>query len=219
MSIPKRLTSKHFFYLMSLGVGLLLVLCAATVIVGNGMLAKKTSKLTELRLENRVIDEQKVALTQAQKDIEKYAELERIAKQVVPQDKDQVKAVREIIKFAQETGVGIAGINFPSSTLGQAPVAAPKTNSTSEDTATPAKPVAPPVTQVKPVEGLTGVYQMEITVQSVPDTASFPKLIQFLRKLEGNRRTSQVSSLNISPNQSNRNILSFNMIINVYIKP
>ena len=186
------------------------------------MLQKKSSKLVDLKLENKVLEEQQSALLKANKDIEKYAELESITKAIVPQDKDQAKSVREIIKIAQESGISIASIAFPSSTLG---TAAPKatTNSTGSDSSNSPQqntPVTPPVSQVKPVEGISGVYQLEITVQS--DTAkpvSYSNLIFFLTRLEQNRRTAQVSKINIQPDPDDIRLLTFNLVINVYIKP
>lgn len=214
-----KLTVKRFFFVMCGFVALLVILAVAMVVLGNNILAKKTSRLTELKLENRVLEEQKLSVTQAQKDIEKYAELERIAKQIVPQDKDQAKAVRELITLAAQSGIGIANVTFPTSSLGQAQQAAPKAEAGDDSSSQSSKPAAPPVTQVKPVEGINGVYQLEITVQSTADVATFPKLVDFLKRLESNRRTSQVSSITITPNAANRTLLSFNMIINVYIKP
>ena len=49
-----------------------------------------------------------------------YSPLEKIAKIVVPQDKDQAKAVLEIVKIAGESGIKPTAINFPVSTLGNA---------------------------------------------------------------------------------------------------
>lgn len=213
----RKLSSKYFFFVMVGIVVLLALLCVGGLGLGNSLLTKKTQKLTELKLENRVLDEQKIAVVQAQKDLEKYAELERIAKQVVPQDKDQAKTVREIIKFAEEAGIGITSVSFPSSTLGAAPAPAPK--AADGEASTAPKATTPPITQVKPVDGVPGVYQLEITIQSSPDSVTFPKLLTFLKKLESNRRTSQVNSINITPNATNRSQLSVTMIINVYIKP
>ncbi len=63
------------------------------------------------------------------------------------------------------------------------------------------------------------MYQQEISLQSMADSANFPRLIDFLKRLEANRSTSQVSSLTITPNSNNRQLLTFSMVINVYVKP
>lgn len=211
------MNSKRVFFIMIGLVCLLVIAAAGSVVLGNQALAKKTSRLAELKLENRVLEEQALSVTQAQKDIDKYAELERIAKQIVPQDKDQAKAVREIVKLAQESGISLASISFPSSNLGQA--AAPAAKPTEGETAAPAAPAAPSISQVKAVDGIAGLYQLDITTQSNPDTTTYPELITFLHKLESNRRTATISSINITPNSGNRNQLTFTMTLSIYIKP
>jgi hypothetical protein len=209
MKLKLKLNSKLIFFIMCGVAALLAVGALALTFLGSNWLAKKTNSLTELKLENAVLDEQKRSVTQAQKDIETYAELEQIAKKVVPQDKDQARTVRGIIQLAGESGISIASISFPSSTLGLtgAGSGVAKTGGPSS------------LTQVKPVEGIAGVYQLEITIQSTPDTTNFTKLLDFLKRLEANRSTSQVSSLTITPNSSNRALLTFSMVINAYIKP
>src|SRR5687767_8745893 len=87
---------------------------------GNTLLKQKTQKLTAAKTESIALEHQQQALIQAKKDIEKYTELETITKSIVPQEKDQARTVREIIKLAEESGVRIGAISFPSSTLGQA---------------------------------------------------------------------------------------------------
>lgn len=189
----------------------------AAVVAGDGLLRKKSGDLMALKLENHVLDEQQVSLIQANKDIQKYAELEKTANAIVPQDKDQAKTVREIVKIAAESNIPISSISFPSSTLGQP--TAPAAKDASGATAKPTTPT-PGITQVKPVEGMTGVYQMEITVQS--DSARpvpYSALITFLSKLENNRRTAQVSTISITPFPQNINLITFNLGINVFIRP
>ncbi len=219
------MNSKRVFFVMLGLIVLLVVAAAGTVVLGNQFLTKKSGKLAELKLENRVLEEQALSVTQAQKDIEKYSELERIAKQIVPQDKDQAKAVRELVKLAQESGISLSSITFPSSNLGQAPPPAPKpteddkTKDKAATPATPAAPAAPTISQVKAVDGIPGLYQLDITVQPTPDSTSYPELITFLHKLESNRRTATINSLNITPNANNRNQLTFTMTLSIYIKP
>ncbi len=213
-------TKKVYFGLI--GVLVLLVIGAgAALFLGNAMLQSKSSKLVELKLENRVLEEQQVALKQANKDIEKYAELETITKNIVPQDKDQAKSVREIIQIANESGINIASITFPTSTLGAAqPKPAPAADTGGTETPKPAAPAAPPVTQVKPVSGINGVYELEITIQSdANQPTTYASLINFLTKLEQNRRTAQVAQINIQPKPDDIQSLTFSIVINVFIKP
>lgn len=200
-------------------------LLIGSVAAGNMLLKTRANKLMELKLENRVLDEQQVALTQANKDIQKYAELEKIAKSIVPQDKNQAQTVLEIVSIAKEAGVPISTILFPTSTLGQTSTpsssgTSSSTNSSANNTST--TPAAPKtsVTQVTPVSGMTGVYQMEITVQSdTNQPVRYSALIDFLSKLENNRRTAQVSNLTITPSQKDVTRITFTLGINVFIKP
>lgn len=212
------MSAKKFYYVM---VGFLILSLGFTgvvVVSGSSLLQKKSGELLSAKLDNRLLDEQQKAIKTANKNIDQYSQLDSLSKAIVPQDKDQAKTVREIVLLADESGVKIANIGFPSSNLGQT---APKP-STTDNSATPATPVpaAPTVSQVKPVSGITGVYVMEINVQS--DTSapiSYSQLITFLQKLETNRRTAQVSNITINPDVHDRNKITFNLVLNVYIKP
>lgn len=212
------MTSKRFFFIMAGMVGLLGAGVIGATFLANNLLTSKAAELTELKLQNKVVELQQVSIGQAKKDIEKYTELETIAKSVVPQEKDQAKTVREIIKIAEESGITIASITFPASDLGQKPVA-PKP---AEGEAAAPSPTAAPLSQVKPVVGIAGVYQLDIAIQTPAKTAiTYAQLIQFLERLEQNRRTSQVNNLAIRPEQISRqnSRLSFSLGLTVYIRP
>jgi hypothetical protein len=199
-----------------LTIGLLSLLCIGifvTTFFAFKVLTKESDKLVDIKLQNRLLDEQQTALISANKLTERYASLDSIARSIVPQDKDQAKAVREIVKIADETGIKLGVISFPASTLGalKPKVAAGETPSA---VATPAE------TQVKPVSGIPGVYVMEITISQDPSRpVSYTKFIDFMQRLENNRRTAQVSNVTIQPLPQDRNKLSFSMIVNAYIKP
>lgn len=225
------MSSKKAYYTMVGGTVLAFVLLGATVVLGNMWLHKRSDQLRSVKLDTRLLDEQQVSLVQANKDITKYSDLENIANSIVPQDKDQAKTVREIIKLAQESNIPITSISFPTSNLGaavQAPTTTTPTDSSSNSkssgnaegsSATPAVK-APPVTQVKAADGISGVYQMEINVQSdssVP--VPYADLLRFLEQLEQNRRTAQVSNITVTPSTKDPSLVTFTLIVNVYIKP
>ena len=213
------MTSKHTNIVAT---GILIVmglLSVYSIIWANQTLGKKSAKLVNLRLENELAENQQTSLVQTNKNIDTYIELEKIAKAVVPQDKDQAQTVREIVKIASESGITLSSISFPASTLGQA---APKpTTEAGETTGTSQTQTSTaPVTQVKPVQGITGVYVMEIIVQQEQaKPITYNQLIDFLKRLENNRRTAQVSGVTVQPNPSNRSKLSFTLTVNAYIKP
>jgi septal ring-binding cell division protein DamX len=211
------MNSKRVFFGM-VGLVVLLVLAnLGAVFVGQQLLQKKSEKLTELKLDSKVLDAQQSSISQAKKDISKYSELENIAKSIVPQDKDQAEAVREIVKIAGDNKIILSTISFPASTLGQAAAAAP----TGTDTTTPKpKAASTALTQVLPVTGITGVYSLQIIVQQ--DTTApinYSQFIAFLTALEQNRRTSQVTGITVTPNPADRSQLTFNLTLQAYIKP
>ncbi len=203
------MTSKKLFFGMLASTALLLLGVFAALFGSVQILTKQSNSLVELKLQNRVLEEQQTSLIQAKKAIEKYSPLDQIARKVVPQDKDQAKAVRDISSLASSSGIKLSGISFPASSLGQ------------KNTATPGAQKTPTnVTQVTPVSGIPGVYVMEITVQQ--DTAApitYDKLIEFLGKLETNRRTAQVTNVTVQPNAKDRRLLTFSLILNAYIRP
>jgi len=212
------MNSKRFFFVMVAIVVLLGSGLVVSVVAADGILKKQAEKLVSLKLENHLIDQQQLSLVQEKKDIQKYSQLEQIAKTVVPQDKDQAAATREIVKIANDSGVKLSTISFPASSLGQSTVVAPAAGSTGTSTAP--KVVTPPVTQVQAVDGIPGLYVMAITIQQDTTTpVSYAKFIDFLNRLEQNRRTAQVSSITVQPTSQDRNKVTFGLVVNVYIKP
>ncbi len=209
------MNSKRAFYLMIGIVALLGCLMIGSVVIGNSILQKQAAKLDDLKLQNRVLDEEQTSLGQANKDIQKYADLEKIAKTIVPQDKDQAEAVRQIVSLANTNNITLKAISFPTSTLGQSTVI-PKTATGS----TPQITKTPSLTQVKPVEGIPGVYSMDIIVQSDDTTpAPYRNFLNFLQGLENNRRTAQVTNITIQPSNTKPDALSFTVTLSLYIKP
>lgn len=202
------MNSKRLYWLL---VSSLVVLTSggiAAVVLGNKALQGKTAHLLSLKAESVALEDQQRSLTQAKKDIETYSELEKIVKTIVPQEKDQARTVREIVALAQESGVKLGTVSFPSSTLGQ---------TRAGSSAPPASAANTPTTQVKQVEGIPGLYQMEVNVQSATPV-SYARFMTFLQKLEQNRTTSQVRNITVQPITGTSNV-TFNLTIYVYLKP
>jgi hypothetical protein len=219
------MNSKKVFFIMLGLVVLLGIGVIGVVVVGNSMMQKESEKLTQLKLEEQVLEEKQAALAKASSDIEQYADLEEIAGTVVPQDKDQARAVREIIKIANISGISISSITFPSSNLGTSipkPAVTPEDSESEEAPAAPSTPAPPPISQAEPVPGITGVYALEMNItpdSNVPIT--YYQFIEFLERLENNRRTAQVTKVQITPltfDQENP-LINFNLTINVFVKP
>jgi hypothetical protein len=179
----------------------------------NSLLVKHANSLTSLKAKNQALEQEKLALAKAKQDIKKYSELEKITKTVVPEDKSQAEAVREIVNIASDNSIVLGSITFPASTLGtgvggKATTPAPVNSKTAG------------LSQLTPVKNIPGVYQLQIVVNSDPDhPVPYNRFIAFLDDLEHNRRTAQVSSITLQPDPNNRTNLSFNLTLNEYIKP
>lgn len=196
------MTPKRYFYIL-VSIAILLTLATFGSAFGaEKVLDHEADKLSMLKAESQSIEELQDSLIQNKSDLMRYRELNEIAKSIVPQDKDQTQTVREIVKIAQASGIErLSSVTFPSSTLGGVGV-----NNK--------------ITQVTPVPGMSGVFSLPITVTVNDDNAvSFQQLTNFLAGLEQNRRTAQVTSLNLHPNEKNPEVLAFSIIINEYIKP
>lgn len=220
------MNSKRVFWGMCILFAVLSISFFGSIIYGNTILKDSASSLLDLKLKSRILNEQQTALTKAKNDIEKYQDFDTVAKTVVPQDKDQAKAVREIIIIAEQSGVKIGSVAFPASDLGSgvtpksnvnqnpdAPKSAADQNSTSLES---------PVSQAVPVPGVKGVYSLEMNIlQDTAETSpavTYTQLLTFLKLLENNRRTAQVTQIRIDP-VPNTPYLRFTLTINIFVKP
>lgn len=209
-----KINSKKIFFVMLAVVLLLLVACGGIVYMGDSMLKSKAAKLQELKIQEAELEQKKLLLTQAEKDVEQYGYVIDIAKSVVPQDKDQARAVREINQIAALTNVTINSINFPNSTLGEKKKVTAPTEGTES---TKAKP--PAISQATPVSGITGVYSLDMDIDS-GEGIRYYDMLQFLTRLEKNRRTAQVTEVRVSPEEPGVNSrVSFTLKVRIYIKP
>lgn len=203
------MNSQRVFYTLLI----LIVLLAAGILGGayatNKLLLQQSSRLVDNRLQVATLNQEQIQLSKAKNDIKKYESLASIAQAVVPQDKDQAQTVREIVNIASNYGIAIGSITFPTSMLG----------STAAGTATvPAGKLA--LSQLIPVKGIAGVYDLQITVQNDPNTSvSYTSFINFLNGLEQNRRTALISGINIQPDVKTPSNVSFTLILDEYIKP
>lgn len=218
------MTSKRLYFLLLGLIGLLSFGLIAGTYGANQLLGTRASSLTALKAKSAAQTAEQLSLSRAKAEVSKYADLEQIAKSIVPQDKDQAEAIREIVNIASQSGVSLSAINFNASTLGatsagstgaaassSAP-AAGNSSSSSSKTGT--------LSQLTPVKNIPGVYVLPITIIGDPNKpVAYDKFINFLSELEQNRRTAQVSNIIITPSTSNRNLLSFTLGVNEYIKP
>lgn len=181
---------------------LLIIFIFVSLNIANSELTKQSATLVNLKASNAAFNNEQNQLTQGIAEVKKYSNLNQIAESVVPQDKDQAEAIREITQLASDSGIKqLSSITFTSSNLGSSNVKVG-------------------LTQVTPVKGLKGIYDLQITItQDKAAEVPYSSFIAFLKKIEQNRRTALVSSISITPDQSNTNMVSFTLVLNEYIKP
>lgn len=214
------MTQKRLFIILA-------ILCFVTFIgigglyyFGDMMLRKQTKTLLDKKIDIAALEEEEKSLAQAKKDIEKYKNINEISKAIVPQDKDQAKTVRDILSNAAKSQTPVQSIVFNASTLGQKTPTTTGQNGTSGTATTTPTKTPPPITQVKPVDGIPGVYSMEITLSNTKETATnYASIINFLRNLENSRRTAHIANITLTPDKQNPNIITYAITLKVYIKP
>jgi hypothetical protein len=207
------MSSKKLYFILLAAILLLGAGTLGAVYEADQLLQQRSNVLVGQKAASIAAENQQTQLTKNKKDIAKYKDLNTIAKTIVPQDKDQAQAVLEIVRLAQASNIPrLSSITFPTSTLGAKPITG--------TTTTPAPSGNNKLTQLTPVKGINGVYNLQITVQQ-SDSAAVPysTFITFLQNLEQNRRTAQVSNISVTPNSKNPDLVAFTLIIDEYIKP
>lgn len=212
------LDAKQFRLALLTALGVAVFSFFMVAIFGLSILSGKSHEMVDLKLQSQTADSQLANLEQSKKQVEKYAYFKNIAKTVIPSDKDQAAAVVEINQMANDAGIAIQSITFPSSNLGAS-------SSTASQDATASGASTKAISQAKPVSGIPGLYSLELTItpetgnQVPPDRQiTYPKMLDFLSRIENNRHTAQITNVNIQP-ASNNQSLSFTLTINIFIKP
>lgn len=174
--------------------------------LGGNMLEQQGKDLGIAKVENAAANNRQDNLTRAQANIAKYENLYTIARGILPQEKDQARTVREIVSLAGQNGITLSQLSFPSSSLGNTKRGSA---STSVDQ-----------TQLTPVKGSNGLYVMPITIASGSGNAvPYSQAMNFLRALQGNRLTANIQSVDANPSTENRNLISFSIVLNIYVRP
>ncbi|HVX24346.1 MAG TPA: hypothetical protein VG992_03330 [Candidatus Saccharimonadales bacterium] len=203
-----------------IGQGIVLLLLLLALLGGtygvSHLFASRADQLTALKAKSQALNQEQTSLDQAKQDIKKYSNLAGIAKNVVPEDKNQAEAVREIVKLAAANNIKLATITFPESTLGSSGAA----NGTTVRQSTSANAASSRLSQLTPVKNIPGVYVLPITIQGDPQTAvQYTSFINFLSALEHNRRTAQISTITLTPDPGDSSLLTFQLSLNEYIEP
>lgn len=212
------MNARKVFYGMVAAVALLALLSVGITYSGRQLIIEQGDKLEKAKLDTAVANEKQNLIRRATEDIKEYEGLEQIAKSVVPQEKDQARTVLELVELARQSGIDIASVQFPSSELGA--VTKKSKSSSSPSLARGSSTSDTELTQLTPVEGLKGVYEMTITITANPDKSiTYNQLLDYLRRLENNRRTAQVSNISISPDEDNHSNVSFRLNLKSFVKP
>jgi type II secretory pathway pseudopilin PulG len=209
----------------------LLGLLAVAVVVflavasfGLSTLSSKSKDMVDLKQQSQLLDAQLDSLNSAKKEIQQYSYFKDVAKTVIPSDKDQAQAVLDIFKLADESGINIQSVTFPASTLGGTSTTTAPVSTGNAETAAPSTVIS----QAKPVSGISGLYSIVLTItpatgDKVPAArqVTYPKLLDFLDRLERNRRTAQVTQVSIQPQvaASGAQTINFTLTTNIFIKP
>lgn len=213
------MTAKKLWFILVAGICLLTIGAGAMIYFGYSFMSKSSDSLVNAKLDNIAVEEQEISYMQARKDLDKYKTLGDLLSNILPKEKDQALAVRELYKIGDETNISVESIQFPASNLGQKAVA----TTTTPSTATPTTPVAvaPSVTQAKAVEGLSGVLGIDVDIVLKPksgNSISYDNMIKFLQKIEVNRRSMQIKKITVKPDAKNGGV-SLNMTITIFVKP
>jgi hypothetical protein len=203
--------------LIALGAVLFVAIC----ILGLSKLEEKSKEVVEWKLKSRTVEAQQANFAQAKIDVEKYGYFKQVAKTVIPADKDQAQAVLDIFQLADQSGIALQSVTFAASTLGAKP--------TSTGSASSAATTQAALSQAQPVEGIKGLYSLELTITpdlgaQVPANkrATYAKLLDFLQRIERNRRTAQISQVTVQPQtdtSGNSQSINFSLTTSIFIKP
>lgn len=192
--------AKRLNYVLLGIIGVLVIAVVGGTYGANLVLQMQAKRLSDAKAHSQSLEDKQRQLFTARAQITKYQALADIAKSIVPQDKDQALAVREIVAIAERNNIKLGTITFPSSTLGGKGSAAQS--------------------QLKAVKGIPGIYSLEISIQSdTSQPATYANFLNFLDGLEHNRRTALVNGITLQPNVDNPGSLTFTLNVSEYVKP
>jgi len=202
---------------ISLLILLVAILICSILLTNYGINTYKTksAKIIATKLEIEELSAKRERTISQKNELSKNQSSIELLEKIVPKNKDQALAIAEILKIAEENNIEIGSFSFPSSELG-------KNISTAKDAS------SQKVTQTKPVEGINGLYAIETTLsnfngEGLPSGSgiSYNQLLSVLNAIEKNRRTMQISSIQIQPVFKANQISGYSptLTINLFVKP
>ncbi len=214
-------------YFVLIGFLILLIIGGGSAFVfADSFLSKQANKVSDLKVQQAVLEAQESSFIKARNDLKKYESLKASIDRVLPEDKDQARAVRELFTIAEETGMKISQITFPTSDLGRQTKtpAATSTPGTASPAPSSSPTTTPSITQAKPVDGISGVLGITAAVEVGPmnedEPITYGDFLEFMNKLEQNRRTMQVSQVTLNPvEQQQGGEFDFSFSVTIFVKP
>jgi Tfp pilus assembly protein PilO len=189
----KKLDAKLFFWVL---VTLNVLLIGATLVVftqASSAGQKKSQKIAQYKADSQANDQLINYYKALQGNLNANSDLDSIVQKVLPPDKDQSAALADIDRFSKSNNISIQQINFN-----------PGTNKGTGQT----------LTSPSAIKGVS-VISVALSCTTTP----YENLISFLRTLETTQRRTQVTSLNITPNSTNPDILDrIDMTVDIYLK-
>jgi Tfp pilus assembly protein PilO len=188
-----KLDAKKFFWIL---IAINVLLIGATLVVftqASSAGEKKSQKIAEFKVDDQANDQLISYYKALQNTLNSNQDLESMIQKILPTDKDQSAALADLDKFSKNNNVSVQQINFN-----------PGTNKGSGKTLT-----SPSV-----VKGVS-VISVSLSGSKTP----YSNLINFLKTLETTQRRMQVTSLNITPNNTNPGLLDrIDMTLDIYLK-
>lgn len=204
------MNSKRFYFVLLACIVILAALFVGGAYQSTKLLQKEGDTLVKKKLEKTVLDKKIDNLHKSKRSLTELQNLSQLTSSIIPKDKDQARTIVEIDNLAKAANIKLGSIEFPASNLGNVTKQGKKSNTVTDNT----------LTQLTELSDLKGVYVMDVTINSVSKSpVPYSRLIAFLEGLEKNRRTAQVVSVSITPDTDDINNVSFNIILQAYVKP
>jgi Tfp pilus assembly protein PilO len=189
----KKIDAKLFFWVLIV-VNILLI--GATLVVftkASSAGAKKSQNISLYKAEGQADDQLLDYYKALQNTLNNNKDLDSVVQKILPADKDQSAALADLDKFSKSNNVPIQQINFN-----------PGTNKGTGKTLTSPS-------------GVKGVSVISVAVSCT--NAPYENLLNFLKTIETTQRRMQVTSINITPNDTHPGILDrVDMTIDIYLK-
>jgi Tfp pilus assembly protein PilO len=188
-----RLDAKKFFIVLVTTNVLLIGATIAVFTIASSIAQKQSQKIAQLKADDQTNEQALNYYKVLKSNLDANKDLAATVAKVLPADKDQSAAFADLDKISKNTGVPIQQITF-----------SPGTNKGSGQTLTSPS-------------GVKGVSVISVTMSSGP--TPYTNLLTFLKAIENTQRRMQVTSLNITPNSTNPNVLDrVDLTLDIYLK-